>query len=318
MSFRPPHLFSGDDTPIVQPPEIQHLTPTGPLALEQRATIATEGYEQHPILSPCIAAMDFPNTDRSGHNDEEPPITTTATNIQRPPSVPDIMDHPPTPPSTHPVFNAPSALRTSMRPRIRLTWDVRYPPEAPPSAPIAPHRRNSTGLRATHSTRPRSNTHPVDRGQSPGPTLASDIHRRSNLNSPPGPSEGETPQTFTSHPVALEPATFPPRARMLIICKDLPTWLIPIYAHDSEVGCTVLDVVRGVYEALQVKVEVPGHSKSASDGTRAVRERRMVELLRDKTRFVCLERDEALARRCLPGDISAWEETFVLTLRRKK
>jgi hypothetical protein len=103
---------------------------------------------------------------------------------------------------------------------------------------------------------------------------------------------------------------------MLIICRDLLDWFIPIYALDPAIGCTVIDVVRGIYRALQKKVEITGHTRSVGDGTRAVRGWRRVEWLHDKTVFVCIGRDEALARRRVPR-IPA-DEVFVLTLTRRR
>lgn len=101
---------------------------------------------------------------------------------------------------------------------------------------------------------------------------------------------------------------------MLIVCRDLLPWLIPVYARDPNVGCTVLDVVRGIYAALQTPVEVAGHMRSGGPAV----ERRRVDWLRDKTVFVCVGRDEALARRRLPGRASLWNEVFVLTLARRE
>lgn len=156
------------------------------------------------------------------------------------------------------------------------------------------------------------------------------MHARLNLNYNshhiPGTATSESElepekgygQIFADHPMAAEPATNPPRVRMLIVCRDLLPWLIPIYARDRAVGCTVLDVVRGIYGALQIKVGAAGHMRSASDGTRVEREQRRVDWLKDKTVFVCLGKDEALVRRRLPGRASLWDEVFVLMLARRR
>ncbi|KAJ1301313.1 hypothetical protein OPQ81_003715 [Rhizoctonia solani] len=256
--------------------------------------------------------------------------------IPRSPSAPAALNRPPSPPllTIHPILTVPSALRS--RPRVRLTWDVRYSPDALPLSQ-ASRRDSITSQRSTSTThsrhsnsgttvsiqrmRPRSNTQPGTDLE-----LASDMHARLNLNynSSPVPeglspltlNDGGTLQAFADHPMALEPATNPPRGRMLIICRDLLDWFIPIYARDSTVGCTVLEVVRGIYKALQKKVEVAGDTRSVSGGTRAARVWRRVEWLRDKTVFVCIEQNNALARRRVPS-IPA-EYVFVLTLARRK
>lgn len=322
MSLRPHHDTSGDNTGG-QSPEIHHPTPTRPQAL-RRVSIATETDERSGWVryAPASAVL---NSEKAEPSDEGSSPVVASTNIQRSPSAPPAMNyHPHGPPPTtiHPVLDIPPALRASARPRMRLTWDVRFSPDAPPPPPLVHGRRGSTDstVRSRYITRPRSNTQPADLGLNPDLTLAADMHARLNLNynSQPGLPEDGVGQTFASHPIALEPATSPPRKRMLIVCRDLLPWLIPIYARDPAVGCTVLDVVRGIHAALQTKVEVAGHARTASDVARANRERRRVDWLRDKTVFVCLGRDEALARRRLPGRTTLWEETFVLTLARRR
>ncbi|KAG9083539.1 hypothetical protein FS749_005948 [Ceratobasidium sp. UAMH 11750] len=210
---------------------------------------------------------------------------------------------------------------------MRLAWDVRFSPDAP-SVPIRmrPNHRYSTSaistIPATSTStstpgRPRANTQP-QADLAPDLELASDLNSRLNHNyNSIATALGTVTGAFANHPLALEPATTPRRARMLIVCRDLLPWLIPVYARDPEAGCTVIDVVRGIYNALQVPVEVSGQARP--DGETPTRvERRRVEWLREKTLFVCLGRDEALARRRLPGRENLWSEVFVLTLARRE
>ncbi|CAE6484863.1 unnamed protein product [Rhizoctonia solani] len=322
-----------DNLPNIEPhtvhrSEIQHPRPTRPLAI-RRVTIAAMVDEQtHSTWQHYTPATDAPNNE-AGENRGGNGTAPLDTN-PRSPSAPPALNRTPSPPplTIHSILTVPPALRS--RRRIRLTWDVRFSPDTLPySQPgrrdsVTSHHSAST-IHSQHSNpgitvsaqrmRPRSNTQPGTDLE-----LASDLHARLNLNynshsvaenlSPTTPSDIGTPQSFANNPMALEPATNPPRGRMLIICRDLLDWFIPIYARDPEVGCTVLDVVRGIYKALQKKVEVPGHTRSASDGPRAVRRR--VEWLHDKTVFVCIGRDGALARRRVPR-IPA-DEVFVLTL----
>lgn len=208
---------------------------------------------------------------------------------------------PPTPTSIHPILTVPSALRS--RSHMHLGWDVRYSPDTPsPDTPQnVQYSTRAPGNDITNPvlTRPRSNTQPEAQAT---PELALDLNARlgHNHDSPPQSASPNSPNSpvcvaglggvFSAYPVALEPATTPPRARMLIVCRDLLLWLIPIYAHDSSVGCTVLDVVCGIYTALQTPEEVPEHMCSGGPAV----ERQRVDWLRDKTVFVCLGRDEAL------------------------
>ncbi|KAG8729109.1 hypothetical protein FRC11_009483 [Ceratobasidium sp. 423] len=335
----PPH----QDLPNVEPngahrPEIHHPQPIRPPAA-RRVTISVMVNERtHSTWPHYIPATDAPSDNNEvGHrdNNEVPPPEVNP----RPPSAPAVMSRPPPPPSLtiHPILTVPSALRS--RSRVRLIWDVRFSPDALPLSQasrrdsITSHHSTSTTL-SQHSNpgttvsnpriRPRSNTQPGTDLE-----LASDMHARLHLNynsypvaealspiSPTAANDAVIPQSFADHPMALEPATNPPRSRMLIVCRDLLDWFIPIYARDPELGCTVLEVVRGIYRALQKKVEISGHTRSASDGTRAVLRWRRVECLYDKTVFVCIGRDEALARRRVPSIPT--EDVFVLTLARRR
>ncbi|CAE6419723.1 unnamed protein product [Rhizoctonia solani] len=333
MSLRPHNELPNVEPYSARLPEIHHPRPTRPLAI-RRVTIAAMADEQnHPNWPHYAPATDAANDKVENRDKNE---THSLANNPRSPSAPAALNRPPSPPplTIHPILTVPSALRS--RPRVRLIWDVRFSPDALPFSQvgrrdsITSHHSTSTthslhsnpGTTATaQRVRPRSNTQPRTDLE-----LATDLHARLNLNynshpvteglSPTTPNDGGPPQTFADHPMALEPATNPPRGRMLIICRDLLDWFIPIYAHAPEVGCTVLDVVRGIYTALQKKVEVTGHTKSASGGTRAVRGWQRIEWLRDKTVFVCVGRDDALARRRVPRIPT--EEVFVLTLARRR
>ncbi|CAE6436150.1 unnamed protein product [Rhizoctonia solani] len=334
MSLRPHHNLPIFGPHNAQCPEIHHPQPTRPLAI-RRVTIAAMADElRHPTWPHYTSTTDAPENEKVGHHDGNG--TLTPGTDPRPPSAPAALNGPPAqaPLTIHSILTVPSALRS--RSHVRLTWDVRFSPDAPPPSQV--NRRDSTGSHHSNLTtqswysksgttvpnlhmRPRSNTQPGTDLE-----LASDMHARLNLNynsrpvaepsSPITVNDGVVPQAFANHSMALEPATNPPRSRMLIICRDLLDWFIPIYAIDPGVGCTVLDVVRGVYKALQKKVEVTGHTRSVSDGTRAVHGWRRVEWLHDKTVFVCIGRDEALARRRVPR-IPA-DEVFVLTLARRR
>ncbi|CAE6474842.1 unnamed protein product [Rhizoctonia solani] len=334
MSLRP-----HDGLPNTEPhntlyPEIHHPRPTRPLAIRRVTIAAMVDEASHPSQPHCVPAIDAPDNEKVDHNDDNE-VPTPGTD-QRSPSAPAALSRPPAqlPLKIHSILTVPSALRS--RSHIRLTWDVRFSPDTPPPSQVnrrdstCSHHSNST-LQSWHSNssttvpnlhmRPRSNTQPGTELE-----LASDMHARLNLNynsypvaepiSPSAANVGASAQAFGDHPLALEPATSPPRSRMLIICRDLLEWFIPIYASDPGIGCTVLDVVRGIYKALQRKVEVSSHTRSSSDGTRAGPGWKRVEWLRDKTVFVCIGRDEALARRRVPK-IPA-DEVFVLTLARRR
>ncbi|KAF8597587.1 hypothetical protein BDV93DRAFT_562196 [Ceratobasidium sp. AG-I] len=349
MSLRP-HF----EPPVVaQQPEIHHPRPTRPAELQRRVTIsvATEedsrGRAAWPHYTPAAVA---PNTNVNEKVDSGTEAAAVAERVGRPParagvglrspSAPPALNYSlPTPTIIHSLLTVPSALRSRSRPR--LGWDVRYSPDTPTPTARQNFRYSTGGLgdgnAAPIRTRPRSNTQPQPQAQeTPELKLATDLSARlnHNYNSHPQPASPTTPLSpvrvsgpggvFSGHPVALEPATNPPRGRMLIVCRDLLPWitpihardpdLIPIYASNPDLGCTVLDVVRGIFTALQKPVEVTGHAQPGAP----VVESKRVDRLRDKTVFVCLGRDEALARRRLPGRASLWSEVFVLTLARRE
>ncbi|KAG8735444.1 hypothetical protein FRC10_010603 [Ceratobasidium sp. 414] len=311
-------------------PEIHHPRPTRPPQLQRRVTISTDADEEQesPTWRHYAPANAAPNTEKVAQSTEVQPVQATGNKIQRSPSAPPALNHPPPVPTTiHPILAVRSILRAHSR--MHLAWDVRFSPDAP-SIPVrmrSNHRYSTSAISPISATstnthgRPRANTQP-QAGLAPDLELASDLNARLNHNynsiaAAPGTGTGPTTGPFANHPLALEPATTPPRARMLIVCRDLLPWLIPVYARDSDIGCTVLDVVRGVYNALQVSVEVPGQPRSDGEAPPRV-ERRRVDWLREKTLFVCLGRDEALARRRLPGRENVWSEVFVLTLARRE
>ncbi|CAE6415246.1 unnamed protein product [Rhizoctonia solani] len=331
---RSPHNDLPDTEPYVaHRPEIQHPRPTRPLATRRVTIAAMVDAQDHSPWSHYTPATNTPteHVETRGGNG-----IPTPDNGPRSPSAPAALNRPPSPPSLtiHSILTVPPALRS--RPRVRLIWDVRYSPDTLPLT--QPGRRDSITSHHSASTTQSLHSNPgttastqrirLRSNTQPGPDLelASDLYARLNLNynshtvteglSPISPNEAEAPQPFANNPLAFEPATSPPRGRMLIICRDLLDWFIPIYARDPAVGCTVLEVVRGIYKALQKRGEVPGHTRSASDGTtRAVRGWRRVEWLRDKTVFACIERDDALARRRVPTIPT--DDVFVLRLRRK-
>ncbi|KAG8699515.1 hypothetical protein FRC09_006577 [Ceratobasidium sp. 395] len=334
MSLRPhPEDLHAMDSNGARSPEIHHPRPTRPPQLQRRVTISTDAdndEQQSPTwrhYAPANAAL---NTEKLAQSTEGSTTEVTRNVIQRPPSAPPALNHPPPTPTTiHPILAVRSILRAHAR--MRLAWDIRFSPDAP-TVPVRmrANHRYSTGAISTVSTithgRPRSNTQP-QADLAPDLELASDMTARLNYNynSVPAAATGTGTGTgaFADHSLALEPATTPPRPRMLIVCRDLLPWLIPVYARDPEVGCTVIDVVRGIYNALQVSVEVAGQMRSGGEGQAQTQaqprmERRRVDWLRDKTLFVCLGRDEALARRRLPGRANLWSEVFVLTLARRE
>ncbi|KDN42028.1 hypothetical protein RSAG8_07073, partial [Rhizoctonia solani AG-8 WAC10335] len=259
----PPH----NNLPNVEPysvhrPEIHHPRPTRPLAV-RRVTIAVMVDEQNhstwPHYTPATDAPNNENVETRDGNGIPPPETNP-----RSPSAPAALNRAASPPTLtiHSILTVPPALRS--RRRVRLTWDVRFSPDALPLSQLtrrdsinSHHSSSTTHSRysnpgptvSTQHMRPRSNTQPGTDLE-----LASDLHARLNLIfnshpvaeglSPITPNDGGTPQSFANHPMALEPATSPRRGRMLIICRDLLDWFIPIYARDREVGCTVLDVIR--------------------------------------------------------------------------
>ncbi|CAE6409797.1 hypothetical protein ACGC1H_006494 [Rhizoctonia solani] len=333
MSFPPHSDLPNTEAHSAHRPEIHHPRPTRPLAIRRVTIAAMVDAETHSAWSHYTPATDKPNNnvETRGGNEVPPPE-----NNPRSPSAPAALNRPPSPLPLiiHSILTVPPALRS--RPRVRLIWDVRFSPDTLPlSQPgrrdsINSHHSTSTthsrhsnpgATVSTHHMRSRSNTQPGSDLE-----LASDLYARLNLNynshtvaeglSPITPNDGKAPQPFANDPLAFEPATSPPRGRMLIICRDLLDWFIPIYARDPAVGCTVLDVVRGIYKALQKRGEAPGHTRSASDGSRAVLGWRRVEWLRDKTVFVCIGRDDALARRRVPTIPT--DDVFVLTLARRK
>jgi hypothetical protein len=120
---------------------------------------------------------------------------------------------------------------------------------------------------------------------------------------------------------------------MLIACNDALPWLVPVHAQPGAAGVTVGDILQAVYDVLRTPVEesMPWLLPTEDDRARlyhAYRERisrngddrrgiLAVDWLGEKTLFVCLGRDEALAKRRV-ADKEMWPHVYALKLKLRK
>lgn len=302
MSFQP---LSEATSGYTQQPEIQHPRPTRLVELQRGVTTPIITEEQQPTARlHCVPAAVALNSEENADFKTEARSPERTEVVHRSSSAPPVFNFsPPTSPTINPILSVSTVLRPRSRTRTRLGWDVRASPDTP-SPTVRQNFRCSTSALASATTArilTRLRAKPQPRPTSPA--------------SPLGPVCVAGPgAAYSVHPTVLEPAMIPPRGRMLIVCRDLLPWLIPVYARNPDIGCTVLDVMRGIYTALQMPVEMAGHILSGAPAT----ERRRVDWLSNKTSFVCIGRDEALARRRLPGHASLWSEVFVLILARRE
>ncbi|KAF8595689.1 hypothetical protein BDV93DRAFT_564107 [Ceratobasidium sp. AG-I] len=143
---------------------------------------------------------------------------------------------------------------------------------------------------------------------------------------------GDEPQAFLEYPANAAYATSPPAPYIIIVCRDALPWLIPVYAQAGSAGVTVRDVFQAVYDILDTPITESMLWVLPSDEDRnhiydAYMERIVrvgddrrgilaVDWLCEKTLFVCLARDEALARKRV-AEKEMWPVVFTLNLKKE-
>jgi hypothetical protein len=144
---------------------------------------------------------------------------------------------------------------------------------------------------------------------------------------------GHEPEMLYEHPASTAYATSPPVPFMLIACNDALPWLVPVHAREGSAGVTVRDILQAVHDVLYLPVEESMLWLLPTEGDRAriyhaYRERvartgddrrgiLAVDWLGDKSLFVCLGRDEALAKRRV-ADRDMWPHVYALKLKLRK
>ncbi|KAG9080400.1 hypothetical protein FRC06_006635, partial [Ceratobasidium sp. 370] len=144
---------------------------------------------------------------------------------------------------------------------------------------------------------------------------------------------GHEPELFYEYPASVTYATSPPVPFMLIVCNDALPWLVPVHAQPGSAGVTVGDILQALYDVLRTPVEESMLWFLPTDDDRArlyhaYRERISrndddhrgiiaADWLGDKTLFVCLGRDEALAKRRV-ADEEMWPHVYALKLKLRK
>ncbi|KAG8735302.1 hypothetical protein FRC10_010752 [Ceratobasidium sp. 414] len=141
---------------------------------------------------------------------------------------------------------------------------------------------------------------------------------------------GHEPERLYKHPASAAYATSPPVPFMLIACNDALPWLVPVHAQPGAAGVTVGDILQAIHDMLYTPVEesmlwlLPTDDDRArlyhayrSRISRNGDDRRgilAVDWLGEKTLFVCLGRDEALAKRRVT-DKAMWPHVYALKLK---
>ncbi|KAG8700333.1 hypothetical protein FRC09_006018 [Ceratobasidium sp. 395] len=144
---------------------------------------------------------------------------------------------------------------------------------------------------------------------------------------------GHEPEHLYEHPASVTYATNPPVPFMLIACNDALPWLVPVHAQSGAAGVTVGDILSAIHSVLYTQVEESMLWLLPTDDDRtrlyhAYRERvsrngddrrgiLAVDWLGDKTLFVCLGRDEALAKRRV-ADKEMWPHVYALKLKLRR
>lgn len=142
---------------------------------------------------------------------------------------------------------------------------------------------------------------------------------------------GHEPERLYEHPASVAYATSPPVPFILIACNDALPWLVPVHAQEGSAGVTIRDVLQAVHDVLYLPIEESMLWLLPSDDDRtriyhAYRERisrvgddrrgiLAVDWLGEKTQFVCLARDEALAKKRV-ADKGMWPHMYALKVKK--
>lgn len=141
---------------------------------------------------------------------------------------------------------------------------------------------------------------------------------------------GHEPEYLYEHPTSVAYATSPPVPFMYVACEDALPWLVPVHAQPGSAGVTVRDVLQAIHDVLHYPVEESMLRQLPTDDDRArlyhAYRRRIkrngddrrgiltVDWLGEKSLFVCLGRDEALAKRRV-ADKKMWPHVYALKLK---
>ncbi|CEL53242.1 hypothetical protein RSOLAG1IB_06208 [Rhizoctonia solani AG-1 IB] len=212
-------------------------------------------------------------------------------------------------------------------------------PAASPSLTVPSHYQAASSPLSTRS--PQANTiqlHPLLKAQSilRTPESPSALRLRWDVRDPPATAiihSQHEPEYLYEHPTSVAYATSPPVPYLLVACNDALPWLAPVHAREGSAGVTVRDVLEAISEVIHTQVDASMAQLLPTDEDRARlyqayhnRIKRSgadnkaiiaVDWLGQKTLFVCLERDEALARKRVKEE-HMWPYVFSLKLKMRK
>lgn len=141
------------------------------------------------------------------------------------------------------------------------------------------------------------------------------------------------PEQLYAHPASVAYATSPPVPFLMIAYDGSLPWLAPVHAQPGSAGVTVRDVLDAISAVLHTQVDKDTLRQLPTDEARnrvyqayyGRIERNgtdnrgilAVDFLGEKSLFVSLERDEALARKRVKEE-HLWPYVFALKLKLRK
>ncbi|KAF8688446.1 hypothetical protein RHS03_09713, partial [Rhizoctonia solani] len=213
-------------------------------------------------------------------------------------------------------------------------------PAMSPSLTVPSHYQAANSATATRS--PQLNTiqlHPILKAQSILRTPDSPSALRLRWDIRKSPTEAtihsqHEPEYLYEHPTSVAYATNPPVPYLLVACNDALPWLAPVHAREGSQGVTIRDVLEAISEVIHTQVDANMAQLLPTDEDRArlyrayhdrVKRTRAhdnrgllaIDWLGEKTLFVCLERDEAVARKRVKEE-HMWPYVFSLKLKMRK
>ncbi|KAF8598650.1 hypothetical protein BDV93DRAFT_526653 [Ceratobasidium sp. AG-I] len=242
-------------------------------------------------------------------------------------------------PSIQPHY-APAQQLPSPRTPTNSNADSLYPPQRgyiPSAEYLAGTHYPSPSTSSSRSPLPNQpQLHPLLKAQSilRTPDSPSTLRLKWDIREDPSFAvvlSGHEPERLYEHPASIAYATSPPIPFMLIACNDALPWLIPVHAQHGSQGVTIQNILQAIHDVLHAPIEesLLWLLPSDDDRTRvyhAYRERVAlvgddrrgilgVDWVGEKTQFVCLARDEALARKRV-ADKGMWPCVYALKVKK--
>ncbi|KAG8729110.1 hypothetical protein FRC11_009484 [Ceratobasidium sp. 423] len=277
-----------------------------------------------PSSTPTTSSRTRTRSQSRSQSLTQSPLAATTARVHYAPAQTQQLPSPHTPSYTSPSAGSYQSSNPAMSPSLTV-----------PAQPQAANSPTSTRSPQLHTPQ----LHPLLKAQSilRTPESPSALHLRWDVRDPPMnaviQSQHESEYLY-EHPNSVAYATNPPVPLLLVVCNEALPWLAHVHAREGSAGVTMRDVLEAISEVIHTRVDKNMARLLPTDEDRARLYRAYhhrvkrnggvdkkgllaVDWLSEKTLFVCLEHDEALARNRVKEE-HMWPYVFSLKLKMRK